>query len=63
MGDSNKAQGDAERFVLGGTLGPGEGKLADFVVLSEDLFAVDTSKIKDISIVRTVVGGATVYQA
>jgi predicted amidohydrolase YtcJ len=39
------------------------GKLADFVVLSEDLFTVDKSKIKDIAVVRTVVGGTTVYQA
>lgn len=38
-------------------------KLADFVVLSEDLHTVDQEKIKDIEIVRTVVGGATVYQA
>jgi len=39
------------------------GKLADFVVLAEDPSTVDHSKIKDIQIVRTVVGGATVYQA
>src|SRR5579863_652787 len=39
------------------------GKLADFVVLSDDLFTIDKGKIKDIEIVRTVVGGATVYQA
>jgi predicted amidohydrolase YtcJ len=39
------------------------GKLADFVVLAEDLHTVDTAKIKDVAIVRTVVGGATVYQA
>jgi hypothetical protein len=39
------------------------GKLADFVVLSDDLFTVDKGKIKDIEIVRTVVGGKTVYQA
>ena len=39
------------------------GKLADFVVLADDLFTVDKAKIKDIQIVRTVVGGATVYQA
>jgi predicted amidohydrolase YtcJ len=39
------------------------GKLADFVVLSDDLFTVDREKIKDLQIVRTVVGGATVYQA
>jgi predicted amidohydrolase YtcJ len=39
------------------------GKLADFVVLSDDLFTVDKEKIKDLAIVRTVVGGSTVYQA
>jgi hypothetical protein len=39
------------------------GKLADFVVLSDDLFTVDKEKIKDLEIVRTVVGGKTVYQA
>ena len=39
------------------------GKLADFVVLADDLHTVDASKIKDIQIVRTVVGGKTVYQA
>jgi len=39
------------------------GKLADFVVLSEDPHAVDSDKIKDIQIVRTVVGGSTVYKA
>jgi predicted amidohydrolase YtcJ len=39
------------------------GKLADFVVLADDLHTVDQAKIKDIEIVRTVVGGATVYQA
>jgi predicted amidohydrolase YtcJ len=39
------------------------GKLADFVVLSDDVFTVDKEKIKDLEIVRTVVGGSTVYQA
>jgi hypothetical protein len=39
------------------------GKLADFVVLSDDLFTVEKDKIKDLEIVRTVVGGNTVYQA
>src|SRR5262249_43302435 len=38
------------------------GKLADFVVLSDDLHTVKPEKIKDISIVRTVVGGNTAYQ-
>src|SRR6266852_9197545 len=36
------------------------GKLADFVVLAEDLHTVDMGKIKDVAIVRTVVGGAMV---
>lgn len=39
------------------------GKLADFVVLADDLHTVAHEKIKDIQIVRTVTGGATVYQA
>ncbi|MDB6009334.1 MAG: Amidohydrolase 3 [Gammaproteobacteria bacterium] len=39
------------------------GKLADYVVLSEDLHIVAHDKIKDIKVVRTVTGGNTVYQA
>ncbi|HET7084795.1 MAG TPA: amidohydrolase [Rhizomicrobium sp.] len=39
------------------------GKLADFVVLAEDLHTVAPDKIKDVKIARTVVGGRTVYQA
>ncbi len=39
------------------------GKLADYVVLAEDIHTVDPEKIKDITIVRTVVGGTTAYQA
>jgi predicted amidohydrolase YtcJ len=39
------------------------GKLADFVVLADDPHTVAKDKIKDIHIVRTVVGGSTVYQA
>jgi hypothetical protein len=39
------------------------GKLADFVVLAADPHAADPSKIKDIQVVQTAVGGATVYQA
>jgi predicted amidohydrolase YtcJ len=38
------------------------GKLADFVVLAEDPHSVNADKIKDIQIVRTVVGGQTAYQ-
>ena len=39
------------------------GKLADFVVLAADPHTVDVEKIKDIQIVRTVVGGKTSHQA
>jgi len=39
------------------------GKLADFVVLAEDPHRVDPQKLKDIQVVRTVVGGLTAYKA
>ena len=39
------------------------GKLADYVVLANDPHTVDQEKIKDIQIVRTVVGGKISYQA
>lgn len=44
-----------------GSIAPG--KLADFVVLAEDPHTVESAKIKDIKIVRTVVGGTTMYEA
>jgi predicted amidohydrolase YtcJ len=47
--------------TLKGSIVPG--KLADFVVLADDPHTVPAEKIKDIQIVRTVVGGATVYQS
>jgi len=47
--------------AIKGSITPG--KLADFVVLADDPHTVDKEKIKDIQIVRTVTGGATVYQA
>jgi predicted amidohydrolase YtcJ/beta-lactamase class A len=37
------------------------GNLADFAVLSEDLFAVDPARIADARVVTTVVGGKTVF--
>jgi len=40
-----------------------DGKLADFVMLAGDPHTVPAEKIKDIQIVRTVVGGKTVYVA
>jgi predicted amidohydrolase YtcJ len=56
----NGAYNSHEEAVKG-SIAPG--KLADFVVLADDLHAVNQDKIKDIAIVRTVVGGSTVYQA
>jgi len=37
------------------------GKLADMAILSDDFFAIDAEAIKDISVLRTVVGGKTVF--
>jgi predicted amidohydrolase YtcJ len=39
------------------------GKLGDFVLLAEDPHTVDPEKIKDIAIVKTVVGGTATYSA
>jgi len=47
--------------AIKGSITPG--KLADFVVLADDPHTVDPDTIKDIKIVRTVVGGKTVYEA
>jgi len=44
---------------LKGSIAPG--KLADFVVLSDDPHSVPQDKIKDIQIVRTVAGGRTTH--
>jgi predicted amidohydrolase YtcJ len=44
-----------------GTISPG--KLADLVVLSDDLFSIPPERIKDARVVLTVVGGKVVYQA
>ena len=53
-------------FVLGrdaslGSIEPG--KLADFVILGQDPHAIDPFALKDIPIIRTVVGGKTMYEA
>ena len=45
--------------ALKGSITPG--KLADFVILEKDPHTVDPSQIKDIKVVRTVVGGKTVH--
>lgn len=46
---------------LKGSLSPG--KLADFVVLDRDLFAIAPADIKDVRILKTVVGGRVVFDA
>ncbi len=38
------------------------GKLADFVVLSEDIFSIDPVKIEKVSVEMTVVGGTVVWE-
>jgi predicted amidohydrolase YtcJ len=39
------------------------GKLADFVVLSDDVMTVPAPRILQTTVVRTVIGGKTVYEA
>jgi hypothetical protein len=39
------------------------GKLADVVLLSDDLFSIDPKAIRDVKVELTVVGGRIVYQA
>jgi len=44
---------------LKGSIAPG--KLADYVIISDDPLTIDPGRIKDIKIVRTVAGGRTTY--
>ncbi len=39
------------------------GKLADFVILSDDIFTIDPVRIRDVKISMTVVNGKVVYEA
>jgi predicted amidohydrolase YtcJ len=39
------------------------GKLADMVILSDDILSVDPSKIRGVKVLRTIVGGKTVWNA
>jgi predicted amidohydrolase YtcJ len=39
------------------------GKLADMVILSDDIFKIDSMKIRDVKVVKTIVGGKTVWNA
>ncbi len=56
----NGAHASREESIKGSVTA---GKLADFVVLADDPHTVDPEKIKDIEVVRTVVGGGTAYRA
>ena len=38
------------------------GKLADMVLLSDDIFSIDPVKIRDVKVLTTIVGGRIVYQ-
>jgi predicted amidohydrolase YtcJ len=37
------------------------GKLADIVILSEDIFTIDPARIRDVKVVTTIVGGRVVF--
>lgn len=52
---------DTHEEDIKGSITPG--KLADFIMLAEDPHTIDPSRIKDIQIVRTVVGGKVMYHA
>ncbi len=39
------------------------GKLADMVILSDDIFKIDPAKIRDVKVLRTIVGGKLVWAA
>lgn len=46
---------------VAGSIAPG--KLADFVVLSDDIFSMDPDKIPSIRVLATVLGGEIVYRS
>ncbi len=39
------------------------GKLADMVLLSDDIFSIDPAKIRDVKVLKTIVGGKIVWDA
>ncbi len=54
----NGAHASSEEAIKGSITA---GKLADFVILEKDPHDVEPNQIKDIKVVRTVVGGKTMY--
>jgi predicted amidohydrolase YtcJ len=54
----NGAYASSEEAIKGSIAA---GKLADFLILEKDPHDVDPNQIKDIKVVRTVVGGKTMY--
>ena len=55
---SARAQGEG---AIKGSIEPG--KLADMVVISGDILRIPPSSIRDLKVVKTIVGGRVVYQA
>lgn len=55
----NAAYAEREE-TLKGRIGPGQ--LADIVVLSDDIFAIDPVKIEDVKVVMTLLGGEVIYE-
>src|SRR5262249_40407566 len=43
-----------------GSIAPG--KLADMVILGDDIFKIDPAKIRDVKILKTIVGGKVVFE-
>ncbi len=39
------------------------GKLADMVILSDDIFSIDPAKIRDVKVLKTIVGGKVVWDS
>jgi predicted amidohydrolase YtcJ len=52
------AYASAEEKIKG-SLAPG--KLADMVILDQDLFSIEAEQIADVQVLRTIVGGKTVF--